>query len=758
VRNWIAPALLIAFLSTPVLDPAVQLHYRDTGRFEYPVKQLLSAGLHRGQLPFWNPYAEAGESLTGQLGFSLWHPTTVLFALLPLDWAFKLEHLSAFLLALWGMFALARRLSASREASATAAAAFCGSGFLVSMISSNAVFALGLAAMPLALELLLAFLENKRPLALLLGAAALASCTWAGDPQAMLFTGYIGLGGALQWGLPRRQITRAIGLTALWGACAAFLSLPAVLPVLPQLTNSSRSGARLNPLDDFALRPLRLAGVALPWAFDDVLEEGSQSTYTEYLKGLEQDAFADSIALGVPLLLLACATGKRGRAALLAAAVLLACSCGSALWVGKPLFALLPGLQVFRYPEKLVAPATLLLCVAAALGADAATREPRKFARLALGIAALLAALALAAPLLTPHGQTGAAALAARFTFKLRAACAVQALLCVVLSFAVRRPVWLAPLCALASFLAVHGVISIAPIEALRGPFPLATQLESQAGPSAGRWRVFTEGNDVFSMPDIDQRIAMTVGGTRSLLPNYNLLAGIESVVPYSALFDLDYGRAWSEAPRAMVLLFGVRFVLRPPQTADLPGYTRGPYGILEKRWPEQPRAFLLPCARTEPDAATLAHELARPGFDPHRAALLRKAVALPETCATAAMPVEVTRPKPEEMSLQVSAAAPSLLIVAEHFEAGWRALVDGVPAEVLQVDLCAQGLVLPAGAHLVELRFSPPYLGLGFLLALLCAAMLLLLDFRFRARARSAPDALPAAVPAASGTSAPPR
>jgi hypothetical protein len=756
VRNWIAPALLIALLSAPVLDPAVQLYYRDTGRFQYPVKKILSEGLRRGELRFWNSWSEAGQSLTGQLDAALWHPTSLLYTVLPLDWAFKLQHLSALLLALLGMYALARRLSASREAAAAAAAAFCGSGFLVSMVSSNLLFALGLAAMPLALERLLAFLETRRPLTLLCGAAALASCTLGGDAQAMLFAGYIGLGGALRWGLRRGKAIEAFALTALWGTCALLLSLPAVLPVLPHFTNSSRSAGRLNPLDDFALRPLRLAGVALPWAFDDAVEEGQPSTYTEYLRGLEPDAFADSITLGIPVLLLAFASGKRGRPALLAAAALLVCACGEALGAGKPFFALLPGLQLFRYPEKLVAPATLLLCAAAALGADAATREPRKFARIALGVAALLAALALAAPFLTPHGRTGATDLAARFAFKLRASCMVEALLCALLAFAVRRPVWLAPLCALASFLAIRGVIAVAPIEALQGPFPLAAQLESLDGKSSGRWRIFTEGDTVFQLADVDPRIAMTVGGTRSLLPNYNLLAGIESVVPYSALFDLDYGRAWSEAPRAMVLLFGVRFVLRPPQTAELPGYTRGPYGILEKRWPEQPRAFLLPCARIEHDPANLARELARPAFDPHHAAYLRKPVALPESCATAAVPVEVSRPKPEEMSFDVSAAAPSLLIVAEHFEAGWRALVDGVPAEVLQVDLCAQGLVLPAGAHRVEMRFSPPYLGPGFLLALLCAATLLLLDFRFRARARSGPDALPAAAPAASETSAP--
>jgi hypothetical protein len=738
-RHWIAPALLVAVLSAPVLDPAVQLHYRDTGRFEYPIKQLLSEGFHRFEFPFWNPWVEAGESLTGQLAFSLWHPVTLLFAVLPLDWAFKLEHLSAFLLALWGMYALTRRLSASREAAAAAAVAFCGSGFLVSMISCNVVYALGLAALPLALERLLAWLEDRRPLTLLCGAAALASCTWAGDPQAMLFGGYLGLAGALQWGIQRKKAREAFALTALWGSCALLLCLPAVLPALSRLRQDDRLSGTSKALENFAVPPLRLAGVALPWSFDDdILDEGRGSIYTEYLVRGDTGAFADSIALGVPVLLLALFSGKRGRLALAGAGVLLVCACGSSLWAGKLLYAALPGLGLFRYPEKLLAPATLLLCAAAAIGADAAAREPRKFARLALGAAALLFVLALAAPLLVPHGRTGDALIAIRFATSLRAGCAAEALLCVLLAFAALRPVWLAPICAVASYLAVRGVLATVPVEAFHGPFPLAADLEEQAGPSAGRWRVLTEDSSSYALPGVDGRTASTVGSARSLLANYNSLAHIESVQPYPALIDLDYQHAWQRAPRTMLQLFGVRFVLRSPRPNEPPGNTRGPYGIVEKRWPDQPRAFLLPCARSEPDAAILTQELARPGFDPHRAAFVRKPTGLPHTCATEMVPVQIVRPKPEQMSLEATAATPSLLVVAEHFEAGWHAFVDGQESEVLQVDLGAQGVVLPGGRHRIELRFSPPFLALGFSIALACALLLVVLDLRWlKARAR---------------------
>jgi hypothetical protein len=726
VRNWIAPALLIAALFGPVFDPGVQLYYRDTGRFQYPMKHFTSERLHQGQLPLWNPWSEAGESLTAQLDAGLWHPTTLLHAVLPLDFAFKLQHLSALLLALWGMYALARRLGASREASAAAAVAFCGSGFLVSMVASNLLFALGLAAMPLALERLLAFLEEPRPLTLLCGAAALASCTWAGDVQSMLFGGYFGLAGSLIWGARRKQARRAVALTALWGTCALLLTLPAVLPVLPRFSHSARAAGEPGLLEDFALRPARLAGVALPWAFDDTVEEGEHSTYAEYLKGIEPDAFADCLTVGVPILLLAFASGKRGRWMVAGAVVLLAAACGGALWIGRPFYALLPGMQLFRYPEKLVGPATLLLCAAAAFGVDEASREPKRFARVALVAAGVLAVVALAAPALIPAGATHDA-----FAGKLRAAAAVQALFSALLAMAVRRPVWIAPICALSAWLATHSLLSTAPLEVLHGPFRLAAHLESQAGPSEGRWRVLTEGDQLFPMPGIDPRVAMTYGGTRALLPNYNLLARIEGVASYSALRDLDYERAWYAAPRAMAALFNVAFVLRTPQDPPPPHYARGPHGILVRRFPEEPRAFLLPCAQTEPDATALANAMGHPGFDPHRKAFVRERVPLPETCASAAVAVAVARPRPEEIQLEPNAATPSLLIVGEHYEKGWHALVDGVEAEVVQVDLAAQGVVVPAGAHRVELRFSPPHVVLGLAIALGCAAALLVLDAR---------------------------
>ena len=77
--------------------------------------------------------------------------------------------------------------------------------------------------------------------------------------------------------------------------------------------------------------------------------------------------------------------------------------------------------------------------------------------------------------------------------------------------------------------------------------------------------------------------------------------------------------------------------------------------------------------------------------------------------------------------------AAPSLLVVAEHYDKGWRATLDGKPAQTVQADLSAIGVALPAGQHEVSLHFVPDLLWLGLLLCAGCVAALLLLELLHR-------------------------
>jgi hypothetical protein len=55
--------------------------------------------------------------------------------------------------------------------------------------------------------------------------------------------------------------------------------------------------------------------------------------------------------------------------------------------------------------------------------------------------------------------------------------------------------------------------------------------------------------------------------------------------------------------------------------------------------------------------------------------------------------------------SLDVRASGPGLLVVAESWDPGWSARVDGTPARVLRVNHAQMGIPLEAGVHRVVLE-----------------------------------------------------
>ena len=68
----------------------------------------------------------------------------------------------------------------------------------------------------------------------------------------------------------------------------------------------------------------------------------------------------------------------------------------------------------------------------------------------------------------------------------------------------------------------------------------------------------------------------------------------------------------------------------------------------------------------------------------------------------------------------------------------GWSATVDGEGVEIVTADAAFMGIPVPAGEHVVTLRFSPRHLGSGLLLAAVGAALaVLLLSAGFRRRHR---------------------
>jgi len=80
---------------------------------------------------------------------------------------------------------------------------------------------------------------------------------------------------------------------------------------------------------------------------------------------------------------------------------------------------------------------------------------------------------------------------------------------------------------------------------------------------------------------------------------------------------------------------------------------------------------------------------------------------------------------------LDVRAPGPGVLVVAEGWDPGWSADVDGRPARVLRVNHVQMAVVLGPGLHRVVLRYAPRGLELGLLLAAGTLAVLAGLGWR---------------------------
>jgi hypothetical protein len=81
----------------------------------------------------------------------------------------------------------------------------------------------------------------------------------------------------------------------------------------------------------------------------------------------------------------------------------------------------------------------------------------------------------------------------------------------------------------------------------------------------------------------------------------------------------------------------------------------------------------------------------------------------------------------PERVDVQVEAAAPSLVVLAQTWYHQWRAYVDGAPVRLLRANYAFQAVEVPAGTHYLRLAYEDHALRAGAIisaLALLACAV----------------------------------
>jgi hypothetical protein len=101
------------------------------------------------------------------------------------------------------------------------------------------------------------------------------------------------------------------------------------------------------------------------------------------------------------------------------------------------------------------------------------------------------------------------------------------------------------------------------------------------------------------------------------------------------------------------------------------------------------------------------------PAFDPRRTALLevqpRNLPALPGGPISRAAFAKIVAYESNGVVIETVADTASVLVVSEINYPGWLATVDGAQAPIHSADFLLRGIVLPAGSHRVEMRYTAP-------------------------------------------------
>lgn len=729
-RHHAAAALAGAwsiFFSGQLLSAGVP-YYRDILLTMLPLRAYINQRLRAGQWPQWYPYEALGVPLTGQVATTLYHPATLWMLVFDPLTGIKLTLLLAYAFALTGAYRLARALPVSRWASLGAAFAYAFGGYTLG-VSSVLHYAMSQGTLPWVLVFGLRLLRRGRGKDCAYLTLTWASIFLAGDAQGFLGCGVLLV--ALWACQPSRR-----GL--LWGMLTAGLTflvccveyLPARSLAAQALRGVGAPGAALN--SHWSMHWLRLPELLIA----GYLPSMGRLRVLDALFGNARGPFCLSLFAGSVVLFLAAAsfTREARRMRLWAAVALaaLALSLGAEGHVLPLAQRLVPILLRFRYPEKYLAFFWLALVPAVALGCEAVRCAPRRAAWAAAGCAGSIGGLGL---------LTGGVGVAHRvwrmvgapmqaddpladlvdstWANGLLAAALFLGLTAAILAAAQRRPALLAavPLVLFAELMQANAQhLPLVPRDWLETTPPFAAAMRAAQDPAGPPARLVREMVPFFPASDIDppEETQLWVRSVRDMLaPDLGGLYQIASMGQSLGGESLRHRKlmgtgTWGPARYAEWLNGCFRVVgLDRTLAATDRELARDPVTSMKLIASAcRPRAFF--SATQSVSHVDQALALMRRGQ--------QEAVVWEAGPSLAAHAGKLTwqLDAPEHSILDVEVDDDAALIVTNEFYDGWTATIDGVATPLYKAMVVAGGLVVPRGAHRIELRYQTPGLAWG--------------------------------------------
>ena len=170
--------------------------------------------------------------------------------------------------------------------------------------------------------------------------------------------------------------------------------------------------------------------------------------------------------------------------------------------------------------------------------------------------------------------------------------------------------------------------------------------------------------------------------------------------------------------------MLNVRYVIfrgNPPPGLQ-PEFAGDDYWVLTNR-AALPRVFVPERVEYLADTQERLRRIAAADFDARRVAYVESPTELPPRCAGSA---RITAENPTQVSVSARMETPGLVVLADLWDNGWRAYLDGQPVPILRANHAIRGVRVPAGNVTLEFRYQPASFAWGLRVCGLAMVVLL--------------------------------
>jgi Bacterial membrane protein YfhO len=733
-----APFLIVAtvglWLTRSFWMPGSYVVGFDTYAYSGPNLEVTERAIRHWRLPIVNDLIFGGVPHLGNPSAAALYPPNLLTLVLGTNRAMGVIVAAHVVLLGVGMVLLARRLDLSRLGATAAGVIVMSAGAtLTKTIQYEQI--LVLAWMPMLLVSIHAVLTSTRPWrAMAAMSATTALILLAGHPQLVYESVVLAVAATIGFAIDEqrwRRLPHLAGGAAL-GACIA---LPQLVAVLFATADSAIKGGR--SIDDLLLPALSLTPNTAVRALLGTIQDRDPAVFAGSFESIGFVGVVVALLAVVGMIQAISSRSSRSWAISLGAAAALALvwAIGPRTVIFRVAFEVIPGFDLARATARWIVIVVVVAALFAGVGVDVARRGVARRHLAGAAVATAVVVLAVALGLVTTADNPSALIWAG-----------TAAVVLVVLAVGMVKHD-LSGIAVIAVVVLAAAELSMMSLHSLPQAISTDVPFDSHRSETTDFLVAHPDGS-VVALTDDGRTVDYQVPGLR---PNANVLFRIRSIDGYDGGVQIterwaDSLRRFTPEPDTELPLrnslsipiepgplgrMGVRYILldrNRPADVFIPGWT-GPQATDANF-----EVWENPSWRS--DAVIWSSAVA--SDDP--AELLRESPATVSTsaivtsaddafeCDTARSDCEpvgvaVTRPRPERIDVDVDVDHPTLVSVTQQALPGWTVAVDGVAADVVDVDGLFLGVKVPAGQHSVTFTYRSPWLGVSLGIALLALA-----------------------------------